>query len=326
MKRYLSIIVGLCLIGMIAFVCFTGKNEENDLRKIRVAEVTHSPFYTPFYVAIENGYFKEEGLDIELVLTPGADKVSAAVLSNDVEIGFAGPEASIYVYNGGEEDYIISFAGLTKRDGQFILAREATDNFKLEDLYNKEILVGRKGGMPSLNFLNALKKSNIDPKKININYSVEFAALSGSFIGGIGDYVNLFEPTATKLTKDNLGYVVASIGLMSGEVPYTAFNARKSFINNNEDVIRKFTKALNKGIKYTLENNEIEIAKVILKQFPDSSLNDLSVIIKRYKDYDCFLDSTYISEKSFENLEDIMIDNDLLKSYVPYSDLIKNYE
>lgn len=326
MKRYLSIIVGLCLIGMIAFVCFTGKKEENDLRKIRVAEVTHSPFYTPFYVAIENGYFKEEGLDIELVLTPGADKVSAAVLSNDVEIGFAGPEASIYVYNGGEEDYIISFAGLTKRDGQFILAREATDNFKLEDLYNKEILVGRKGGMPSLNFLNALKKSNIDPKKININYSVEFAALSGSFIGGIGNYVNLFEPTATKLTKDNLGYVVASIGLMSGEVPYTAFNARKSFINNNEDVIRKFTKALNKGIKYTLENNETEIAKVILKQFPDSSLNDLSVIIKRYKDYDCFLDSTYISEKSFENLEDIMIDNDLLKSYVPYSDLIKNYE
>lgn len=326
MKKYLSIIVGLCLIGMIAFLCFTGKKEENDLRKIRVAEVTHSPFYTPFYVAIENGYFKEEGLDIELVLTPGADKVSAAVLSNDVEIGFAGPEAAIYVYDGGEEDYIISFAGLTKRDGQFILAREANDNFKLEDLYNKEILVGRKGGMPSLNFLNALKKSNIDPKKININYSVEFAALSGSFIGGIGDYVNLFEPTATKLTKDNLGYVVASIGLMSGEVPYTAFNARKSFINNNEDVIRKFTKALNKGIKYTLENNENEIAKVILKQFPDSSLNDLSVIIKRYKDYDCFLDSTYISEKSFENLEDIMIDNDLLKSYVPYSDLIKNYE
>ena len=326
MKKYLSIIVGLCLIGMITFICFTGKKEENDLRKIRVAEVTHSPFYTPFYVAIENGYFKEEGLDIELVLTPGADKVSASVLSNDVEIGFAGPEASIYVYDGGEEDYIISFAGLTKRDGQFILAREANDNFKLEDLYNKEILVGRKGGMPSLNFLNALKKSNIDPKKININYSVEFAALSGSFIGGIGDYVNLFEPTATKLTKDNLGYVVASIGLMSGEVPYTAFNARKSFINNNEDVIRKFTKALNKGIKYTLENNETEIAKVILKQFPDSSLNDLSVIIKRYKDYDCFLDSTFISEKSFENLEDIMIDNDLLKSYVPYSDLIKNYE
>lgn len=326
MKKYLSIIVGLCLIGMITFICFTGKKEENDLRKIRVAEVTHSPFYTPFYVAIENGYFKEEGLDIELVLTPGADKVSAAVLSNDVEIGFAGPEASIYVYDGGEEDYIISFAGLTKRDGQFILAREANDNFKLEDLYNKEILIGRKGGMPSLNFLNALKKSNIDSKKININYSVEFAALSGSFIGGIGDYVNLFEPTATKLTKDNLGYVVASIGLMSGEVPYTAFNARKSFINNNEDVIRKFTKALNKGIKYTLENNETEIAKVILKQFPDSSLNDLSVIIKRYKDYDCFLDSTFISEKSFENLEDIMIDNDLLKSYVPYSDLIKNYE
>lgn len=326
MKKVIGIIMGLFFVIIATILLIPKKEENNNLTKIRLAEVTHSPFYTPFYVAIENGYFNEEGLDIELILTPGADKVSAAVLSNDVDMGFAGPEASIYVYDGGEEDYLVSFAGLTKRDGQFILGRNKDDNFSLTSLYGKEVLVGRKGGMPALNFLNALKNENIDESKINLNYSIEFAALSGSFIGGIGDYVNLFEPTATKLTKDNLGYVVASIGKLSGEVPYTAFNARKSYIENNEETIKKFVRALNKGIKFTFDNNELDIAKIILPQFPDTGLNDLATIIKRYKDYDCFLNSTYISEQSFNNLQKIMLDNDLLDEQVPYNKLVKNYE
>ena len=167
--------------------------KDNDLIKVKVAEVTHSSFYTPLYVALEQGYFKEEGLDIELILTPGADKVSAAVLSNDVQIGFAGAESAIYVYNNKEKDYLQIFAGLTKRDGQFIVSRKKLDRFELKDLIGKEILVGRQTGMPALNFLNALKNSGIDIDKININYSIEFAALSGSFIGGTGDFVNLFE-------------------------------------------------------------------------------------------------------------------------------------
>ena len=193
MKKIFSIIICLVLILMISLLnIHNKKDEDKSLTKIKVAEVTHSVFYAPWYVAIENNYFKDEGLDIELILTPGADKVAAAVLSNDVNIGFAGLESTIYVYNGGEADYLVNFAGLTKRDGQFILSRSKNDNFNLEELYGKEVLVGRKGGMPALNFLNAIKKMNIDSSKINLNYSVEFAALSGSFIGGMGDYVNLF--------------------------------------------------------------------------------------------------------------------------------------
>lgn len=324
MKKYLIAVLSIAII-LIGTLLLTGKKEEKDIRTIKVAEVTHSIFYAPWYVAIENGYFEEEGINIELILTSGADKVSAAVLSNDVEIGFAGPESSIYVYNGGEEDYIVSFAGLTKRDGQFILAREKNENFQLSDLEGKEILVGRHGGMPALNFLNALKNSGVDKNKININYSVEFAALGGTFIAGVGDYVNLFEPNATKLSAEGYGYVVASVGKLSGEVPYTAFNARKSFIDNNEELIKKFNKALNKGLEFVKNNNEKVIAEAINKQFTDSSLDSIATIVKRYKDNDCWLDNTYISEESFRNLENIMLDAKLINDYVNYNDLVRNY-
>lgn len=206
MKKRIIISLICIVIAFMAIITFIKiqKNSENDLTKIKVAEVTHSAFYAPLYVAIENGYFKEEGIDIELLLTPGADKVASAVLSNDVQVGFAGPESAIYVYTGGEKDYIKTFAGLTKRDGQFIVSRNK--DFKLEDLYGKEVLVGRYAGMPSLNFINALKNSNMDIEKIKLNYSVEFAALSGSFISGVGDFVNLFEQSVRKQSHQVLNY------------------------------------------------------------------------------------------------------------------------
>ncbi len=320
-KIIITIIIGLILI--IGIIKTIPKENKKDLTTIKVAEVTHSVFYAPFYVAIENNYFKENDLDIDLILTSGADKVSAAVLSNDVQIGFAGPESTIYVYNGGESDYIKSFAGLTKRDGQFIVGRENKE-LSLKDLSGKEILVGRKGGMPALNFLNALKNSNVKENNININYSIDFASLSGSFIAGVGDYVNLFEPNATKLEEQGLGYIVGSIGELSGEVPYTAFNARKSYIENNPTIIKKFRAAINKGLEY-VENNPAEsIAKVIQPQFPDTSLNEITKIVDRYKKYDTWLNNSFISEESFINLEDIMINANLLNKYVNYSDLIIN--
>lgn len=320
-KIIITIIIGLILI--IGIIKTIPKENKKDLTTIKVAEVTHSVFYAPFYVAIENNYFKENDLDIDLILTSGADKVSAAVLSNDVQIGFAGPESTIYVYNGGESDYIKSFAGLTKRDGQFIVGRENKE-LSLKDLSGKEILVGRKGGMPALNFLNALKNSNVKENNININYSIDFASLSGSFIAGVGDYVNLFEPNATKLEEQGLGYIVGSIGELSGEVPYTAFNARKSYIENNPTIIKKFRAAINKGLEY-VENNPAEsIAKVIQPQFPDTSLNEITTIVDRYKKYDTWLNNSFISEESFINLEDIMINANLLNKYVNYSDLIIN--
>lgn len=195
MKNKNVIIFIFCLIIAVSlfFLVKVEKNKVTDKHVVRLAEVTHSIFYAPLYVAIENGYFEEEGIELDLILTSGADKVSAAVLSNTVEIGFAGPESAIYVYKNREKDYLVTFAGLTKRDGQFIVSRKKIDNFNVRDLYNKEILVGRVGGMPSLNFLNGIKNVEGDISKIDVNTSIDFASLSGSFIAGTGDFVNLFE-------------------------------------------------------------------------------------------------------------------------------------
>lgn len=320
-KIFYTFLVVLLLVLSLLF--FLPKKEKNDnMNSIKIAEVTHSVFYAPLYVAIEEGYFRNENIDIKLILTPGADKVSAAVLSGDVQIGFAGAESAIYVYEKNEKDYLQIFSGLTKRDGQFILGRKDKKDFSLKDLYGKEILVGRNSGMPALNFLNALKNEEIDKNKIKINYNIDFASLSGAFIGNTGDYVNLFEPTALKLEKEGYGYVLQSIGLLSGEMPYTTFYARKSYIENNKEIIKSFTKAINKGLEFVKNNDEMKIAKSIYKQFPDLSLNDLSTIVKRYKDADSFLDSSYIEEKLLINLENLLIDNNLLKDYVPYNDLI----
>lgn len=320
-KIFYTFLVILLLVLCLIF--FLPKKEKNDnMNSIKIAEVTHSVFYAPLYVAIEEGYFNEENIDIKLILTPGADKVSAAVLSGDVQIGFAGAESAIYVYEKKEKDYLQIFSGLTKRDGQFILGRKDKKDFSLKDLYGKEILVGRSSGMPALNFLNALKNEEIDKNKIKINYNIDFASLSGAFIGNTGDYVNLFEPTALKLENEGYGYVLQSIGLLSGEMPYTTFYARKSYIENNKEIIKSFTKAINKGLEFVKNNDEMKIAKSIYKQFPDLSLNDLSTIVKRYKDADSFLDSSYIEEKLLVNLENLLIDNNLLKDYVPYNDLI----
>lgn len=320
-KIFYTFLVILLLVLCLIF--FLPKKEKNDnMNSIKIAEVTHSVFYAPLYVAIEEGYFNEENIDIKLILTPGADKVSAAVLSGDVQIGFAGAESAIYVYEKNEKDYLQIFSGLTKRDGQFILGRKDKKDFSLKDLYGKEILVGRSSGMPALNFLNALKNEEIDKNKIKINYNIDFASLSGAFIGNTGDYVNLFEPTALKLEKEGYGYVLQSIGLLSGEMPYTTFYARKSYIENNKEIIKSFTKAINKGLEFVKNNDEMKIAKSIYKQFPDLSLNDLSTIVKRYKDADSFLDSSYIEEKLLINLENLLIDNNLLRDYVPYNDLI----
>ncbi len=325
MKKIITFSFILILLILGIFGLIKSKDKKNGLTKVKVAEVTHSAFYAPFYVAIENGYFEKEGLDIELILTPGADKVGAAVLSNDVNIGFCGPENSIYVYNGGEEDYIVSFAGLTKRDGQFIISREKIDNFSLDNMIGKEVLGGRVGGMPLLNFQKALLNENIALNEVNINTSIEFAALTGSFIGGTGDFVNLFEPNATKLEKEGYGYVVASVGNYSDEVPYTAFNARKSYLQENEKTINSFVKAINEGVKFCKENNGNKIAKVILGQFPDTSLSDLTIIVERYKKADSWLDTPFISEESFNNLQEIMILNNQINKKVPYQKLINNF-
>ncbi len=326
-RKSLYVLVGLVvlvLIGLIsALFIFKDDDKDNKTKTIKVAEVTHSTFYTPFYVAIENGYFEDEGILIDLLLVSGSDNVAASLLSNDTEVGLAGPESAAFVYLGGEKDYLQVFSGLTKRDGQFMLSRNGKD-FDWHDLIGKEILVGRSTGMPGLSFLRALDNEGIKRSDVNINFSIEFGELSGAFIGGEGDYVNLFEPLASKLEANGNGYVVTSVGASSDDFPYTAFYARKSFINENKELLTKFTKAIKKGIDFTMQNDSDKVAKVIAKQFSDTSVEDLSVMIERYKESDVWLPTPFVEEKFYNTLVDLLQENNLIKEKVYYKDMVNN--
>ena len=322
------IILGFLIIISIGIILFgiTNKNTKennNGLITIKVAEVAHTIFYAPAYAAISKGFFEDENIKIDLILTSGADKVTAAVLSGDVDVGFCGSEATIYVYNSGEEDYLINFARLTKRDGSFLVSRKKIDNFKLEDLKGKTVIGGRKGGMPEMTFEWALKQNGIDPKKdLMIDTSVAFPAMEGAFIGGNADFVTLFEPNATSVEKQGLGYVVGYVGSWGGEVPYTSYNAKKSFIDKNPKVIEGFTKAIDKGLKYVKETDSSTVAKDIYEFFPELSLNDLTAIIERYKTSDAWADSTNINKEDFNHLQEIMISAGELYKKAPYDKLI----
>lgn len=321
MKKYFLPLLILIVLIITSFLFLF--NNRSGLKKIKVAEVTHSVFYTPQYLAHALGYFSDEGLDVEIILTPGADKVTAAVLSGDVQIGFCGSEATIYVYNGGENDYLVNFAGLTKRDGSFIVSRKKIDNFNISMLKDSYIIGGRKGGMPEMTLEYILKKHNIDPKKdIKIDTSIAFAAMQGAFIGGTGDYVTLFEPNALAVEKNNFGYVVASLGELGGEVPYTVYNAKKSYIENNKDVIEGFSRAIQKGIDYVKNHSSEDIAKVILNYFPDVSLSDLTLIVDRYKNIDSWYDTTLITEENFNHVQEIMESAGELTKKAPYDKLV----
>lgn len=322
MKKYVIFItVVMFLLAIILPLIFKNKTNNNKMTKIRVAEVTHSLFYTPMYVADALGYFEDEGLDVEIVLTSGANNVAAAVMSGDVEIGFCGSEQSLYVYNEGADDYLINFAGMTKRDGSFLVAREPISNFDLKDI-SGEILGGRIGGMPAMTLNYTLYENKIEDLKVNVNF--DFAALSGAFIGGNGDYVTLFEPNALGLEKEGYGYVVASIGELGGEVPYTAFNALKSYIKENPDVIEKFTRAIQKGLDYTFKTDSKTLANLLIEYFPDTSIEDMEKVIERYRSIDAWYKTTYISKEGFEHMQDIVEYNGFLDKRVDYNTVVDN--
>lgn len=324
MKRKLIGFLSLIIIVLIASaVLFNKTTKDNNLKHIRVAEVAHSIFYAPQYVALHNNYFKEVGLDVEISLAAGADKVTAAVLSGDVEIGFSGSEATIYIYNQGEKDYLKTFAQLTQKDGSFIVSRTNIKDFKLSDLKGKYYIAGRVGGMPEMTLEYILSKNGINPKTdVTLDTSIAFSAMQGAFIGGTGDFVSLFEPSATKVEQEGFGYIVASLGELGGVVPYTAYNARSSFINNNPDVIESFTKAIQKGLDYVNSHTSKEIAEVIKDEFPDTGISDLATVIERYKSVDTWPKTTKFTEESFNHLQDIMINAGELKEKVSYNDLI----
>lgn len=328
MKRNIFIGIVVIVIVIVTIVSITvlkHKNTNNDVKNIKVSEVTRSVFYAPQYVAINNGYFKENGIEIELTTGQGADAVMTSVLSNQVNIGFAGPEASIYVYNEGKEDYCQVFAQMTKKDGSFLVAREKNDNFKWQDLKGKTIIPGRKGGVPYMTLEYVLRKNGLDPKKdVVLDDSIKFDLMAGAFTSGTADYVTLFEPTASLTQNENKGYIVASVGEAAGEIPYTAYFAKKSYIENNKETIQKFTNAIYKGQKWVKENSSEDIAKVVQSFFPDTDITLLSKVIQNYKDIDAWNDTPVLKEESFNLLQDVMTSAGELQKKAPYDKIVNN--
>lgn len=325
MKKRWSRLLLLCCAALLITGLFAGCGAQNKLQKVTVSEVTHSVFYAPQYAAIELGFFEEEGLELELSNGEGADKVMTAVLSGSVDIGFAGPEACIYVYNEGKEDYMQVFAQLTQRDGAFILAREKDEDFTWEKLRGKRLLPGRKGGVPYMALEYVVKQHGMTPGvDVIFDDSVQFSAMAGAFIGGTGDYVSLFEPTASALEKEGAGYIVASVGAESGEIPYTAYFAQKSFIAKNENLIQSFTNAVAKGLSWVKEHTAAQIAEVIQPAFPDTDLKTLETVVQNYKNIDAWRETPDMKEESFQKLQTVMQEAGELEKAAPFSELVNN--
>ena len=321
--RKLKIITFILVFTLLLSMALTGCSSNKELIKIKLSEVTHSVFYAPQYVAISEGFFAEEGIEVDLINGQGADKVMAALLSDQVDIGFMGPEASIYVYNQGATDYAVNFAQLTQRDGSFFLAREPMPNFTFDAVRDKSIIGGRKGGVPNMTLQYVLRKHGIDPEKdTEVRTDIQFGVMAGAFAGGEGDYVALFEPAASQVEKEGKGYIVASIGAEGGYIPYTVYSAKKSYIEKNPEVIQRFTNAIYKGMQWVETHTPEEIAKSIAPHFPESDLDILTKVAERYKQQDTWKPDLVLTEDGLNHLMSIMEQAGELDKRAPYDAIV----
>lgn len=321
----IAIIILIIGISLTSIILTKDNNVSNSITTIKVNEVTRSVFYAPQYVAISKGFFKENNLEIELTTGQGADAVMTAVLANQCDIGFAGPEASIYVYNEGKEDYTEVFAQLTKKDGSFLVGRTKNDKFDWQELKGTTVIPGRKGGVPFMTLQYVLRKNNINPEKdLILDDSIKFDLMAGAFTAGNADYVTLFEPTASMTQDAEKGYILASVGEAAGEIPYTAYFAKKSYIKNNEEIIQNFTNAIYKGQNWVKEHTAKEVAETIAEFFPGTQIDLLEKCINRYKQIDVWNDTPILKNESFERLQTVMTQAGELKQKAPYDKIVNN--
>lgn len=302
-----------------------GCKQESGLDKVRVCEVTHSIFYAPQYAAIALGFFEEEGIEIELSNGQGADAVMAAVLSGNIDVGFAGPEASIYVYNEGKQDHTQVFAQITRRDGSFLIAREPADDFTWDDLRGKVVLPGRKGGVPYMTLEYVLRQNGLDPAAdLTLDNSVQFSMMTAAFTGGTGDYVTAFEPTASMLQQEGKGYIVASVGEAAGDIPYTAYFAKKSYIEENSDLIQRFTNAVYRGQQWVAAHTDAEVAEAVAEFFPDTTLDLLTASVASYRAIDAWNTDPVMTEESFNRLQTVMTEAGELTKTADFDAVVNN--
>ena len=329
MKKLIIGFIAVILIALSVFFIYNNnfkKEVTSDLTTIQLNEVTRSIFYAPQYVAIANGFFEEEGLNIEITTGQGADKVMTAILAGQSDIGLCGPEAAIYVYNEGKEDYVEVFAQLTQKDGSFLVSKEPTDNFSWTDLVGKTVIPGRKGGVPYMTLEYVLKQNGINPQTdLVLDDSIKFDLMAGAFTGGDAEYVTLFEPTASMTQDAGKGYVVASVGEAAGEVPYTAYCAKKSYIGTNPEIIEGFTRAIYKGEQWVKEHTALEVAEKIQEFFPDTTIESLENSVQKYKDIDAWKQDPALKEEAFNKLQEIMTEAGELEKQAPYDKVVNNY-
>ncbi|MGZ9793109.1 ABC transporter substrate-binding protein [Bacillus atrophaeus] len=314
-----------CAIVCSAFLIFalSACKQEAKLTKVKVAEVTHSIFYAPLYVAVSKGFFKEEGLDIEVNTIWGGDKTMTSLLSNGSDIALVGSETSIYVESQGAKDPVINFAQLTQTDGTFLVAREDIENFDWDMVKGKTFLGQRKGGMPQMAGEFVLNKHNIDPQKdVDLIQNIDFANIANAFASGTGDYVQLFEPTASLFEKEGIGHIVASFGEESGRVPYTTFMAKKSYLTEHEETAEKFTRAVYKAQQWVEKHSSKKIAEAIQSEFDDTEPEIIEASIDRYKKQNSFSTDPLLNEKEWEQLQMIMDQAGELPKHIPYSQLV----
>ena len=303
MKTALSLFLGAALCA----AALSGCSSKNDLQTVRLCEVTHSIFYAPQYAAMELGYFEEEGIEIELSNGGGADKVMSAVLSDSMDIGLAGPEACIYVYNEGNDDYPQVFAQLTKRDGSMLVGRTEQPDFTWQSLKGSHILPGRKGGVPYMAFEYALKENGLDPAAdLLLDTSVQFDNMTGAFLGGTADYVTVFEPAASSLQAEGKGYIVAAVGDAVGDLPYTAYFAKSSYMEENAELIQGFTNAVAKGEAWVKTHSAEEVAKLVAPHFADTDLELLTSAVENYQKVGAYCETPVMSKESFDRLQTVM--------------------
>lgn len=322
MKKIIAVVLSAALLCTVLAAC--GKIQEEPMKKLVVSEVTHSIFYAPQYVAINEGYFAEEGLEIELVNAGGADKVMTSVLTGGADIGLAGAEACVYVYLQGKEEYPKVFAQLTKCDGSFLVGREKVEDFDWNSLKGSTILPGRKGGMPYMTLLYALNKNGLEVgRDVFFNDTIQFNAMTGAFLSGEGDYVTVFEPSATDIEMQNKGFILASVGEAGGEVPYTAYFAQQGY---DADTLEKFTRAVAKGQQFVAEKSAAEIAQAIAPSFPDTDIQVIETVVQRYKDIDAFSTRPVMTEEAFARIIDIIRNAGEIEAeaVVPFEAVIDN--
>ena len=232
---------------------------------------------------------------------------------------------SSYVYLEGKSDFVQIFGQLTKRDGSFLVGRTDEPDFNYDNLEGKEILMGRRGGVPAMTLQYILnQKGYFDKQNITMNYDVQFDLLAPTFINGTGDYVSLFEPVASQLVKQGKGYIVSSIGQASGEIPYTAFMAKKSYIEKNSGKLEKFLKCIKKATDFIMTHDEVTVAKALAPSFAGTEESLIAAAIKNYKQADTWVSHPAMKQESFNRLQEIMKNADELDQTASYNDIVNN--